>query len=437
MWQGVAFLALVVLSFSVPIAYAESVAIPISFQEISGISGGGWSTDITDNTTTIELSGITNNHIHDVTNLKAEIEMSSGGQTLCTDVATISSLNIDDTGDFVWTCTGEADAATGVILGYDITLPISFQEAGGISSGSWSTQVAGTITTIQLTGISNNNSQDVSDIAAEMNFYKDDEIICTDTDTISSILANDSGNFVWECSGIPDSASGGIIDHVMVDAVDQTEPVDEPTESTTTESTPQSTTESTTTQSTSSSSSDDDGPTNEIVTAFVVDGHDMTITVADYQGTKKFLTFTGEGFGPSETFDINVYDSSGTEISDIGTSTSNSGFFSVPAIVETTDLNLENYTVLLAGLNTNIEFVISWTGTDFSFVESQTPITSSDPDIVQPTTTPSNTESSSPLYHPNTAPSTNNVDDWDQFILDLPFEDRLELIKAVLSYLLG
>ena len=197
----------------------------------------------------------------------------------------------------------------------------------------------------------------------------------------------------------------------------------------TTTSSPNST--STTTQS-SSSSDDDDEPVNQIITSFVLDGHEMSIVVKDYVGTSKFVTFTGENFTTSETIDIEVTDTGDGHIVDIQTSVNGAGYFSVPAIVETSTLGDDNFLVQLTSPLTDITFEISWTGTEFAFegVHSSTDSTSS-------STSTDSTSSSTSTDSTSSSTSSSGTTDWNQFILDLSVEDRLELIRAVFSYVLG
>lgn len=323
-------LLILLLALSVPIAYGEDIAIPISFQEISGISGGGWSTTITNNVTTIQLTGISNNNAFDVTNLQAQLEMSSNGEIFCTVISIISSLSSGQTDNFIWTCPieGTADAASGVILGYDLD-PIE---------------------------------QEVTTVEEEI------------TSTNSTLTVDAS---------------------------------------------------TVTTESTSTSTEDE--LTNEITTSFVLGDHDMSIIMEDYQGTSKFVTFTGSNFTTSDTLDIEVTDSNNSLIVDIQTMVNGGGDFSVPAIVDTSNLSIENYDVTLKSKNSDLAFVISWTGTVFSF-EGET---------IQSTTSETSTTSTTTSTAVTSTTTSTSVTDWNQFVLDLSFEDRLDLIRAVFSYILG
>lgn len=326
-------LLILLLALSVPIAYGEEITIPISFQEISGISGGGWSTDITNNVTTVQLTGILNHNTFDVTNLEAQLEMSNEGTIFCTVLTTISSLSAGQTDNFVWTCPieGTADSASGVILGYDL------------------------------------------------------------------------------------------------------DPIEQEVTTTNSTATVESTVEVSTVTTESTSTSTEDEPTNEITTNFVLGEHDMNIIMEDYQGTSKFVTFTGSNFTTSDTLDIEVIDSNNSLIVDIQTMVNGGGDFSVPAIVDTSTLSIENYDVTIKGANVDLAFIISWTGTVFSFEGEITADTSSE------TTSETTTESTSTISSDITSTSTtsSSVTDWNQFILDQTVEDRLGLVKAVFAYILG
>lgn len=156
-----------ILALSVPLVYAQeyannttvtdSITIPISFQEISGISGGGWSTTITNNFTTVQLTGILNHNQFDVTNVQAKLDMYDNDQIFCTVISVIPSLNIGETGNFVWTCpvVGVADEANGIILGYDLPPVILNGTGTGILNSTGVISNNGTIGTINGTDIGN------------------------------------------------------------------------------------------------------------------------------------------------------------------------------------------------------------------------------------------------------------------------------------------
>lgn len=300
----------------------------------------------------------------------------------------------------------------------EIAIPISFQEISGISGGAWSTTITGNVTTIQLSGILNHNTFDVTNLQAQLEMSSNDEIFCTVISTISSLTAGQTDNFVWTCpsEGIADAASGSILGYDLATIEEEVIP----TNGTSSNSTSTATT-STTTQSSSSSSEDE--PKNEITTNFVIGEHDMSIIVADYQGTSKFVTFTGGNFTTSETIDIEVTDSNSGEIVKIQTIVNGGGNFSVPAIVDTTTLSNENYNVTLKSQKTDLAFVISWTGAVFSFEGETVPSTSSETSTSTPSTTTSTTPTSS------TTSSTGNSD------LKNSLNAQIASLRAVISTL--
>lgn len=159
----------------IPLAYSEGpITIPISFQEVKGISGGSWSVTVTNNTTTVQLSGVSNNNSFDVVNIEAQIDMYKDGQILCSVVDTISSLGIDENKTFSWTCptVGIADEADGIILGYD--LPSSNQEIPAWVKGVAQFWVEGNIND--------------SEFGEAITFLIEEEIITIDSVNIQNVL---------------------------------------------------------------------------------------------------------------------------------------------------------------------------------------------------------------------------------------------------------
>lgn len=269
-----------------------------------------------------------------------------------------------------------------------IIIPTSFQELSGITAGgTWSATVTNNVTSIQVSQVTNNNLFDITNLQSVMNLYKNGEKFCTIPNTISSLTAGSTEKIVWSCPdmGIADEAKGGLINYDLATKIS--------TNNSNTNSTSQDTSNDTTSNSTGvnsttptndtitptkTSKSRSTTPSNTVTTSFVIDNHSMSIIISDYQGTKKLLTFTGSNFTTSETIDIDVMDSIGTKIVDIQTAVQGSGDFKVPAIVDISTLSNENYTTIVKGTTANLEFVIVWNGSTFTFTNQITPSTSTD-----------------------------------------------------------
>ena len=120
-------------SFTITVTYDEPtsepangpITIPISFQEISGISGGSWTSDMNDDVVTTQLTGILNHNSFDVKNVDATLTFFIDGGEFCVVTDRIDSLPKDSTGIFTWTCPvlGTPTSAEGVILSYDTVDP--------------------------------------------------------------------------------------------------------------------------------------------------------------------------------------------------------------------------------------------------------------------------------------------------------------------------
>ena len=250
----------------------------------------------------------------------------------------------------------------------DLIIGISFQEIRDISGGGWSSNIENGTVTTTLTGITNNKQFDVYNLQAQLEFFNDTDS-CLVFDSID-ILQGSSGTFTWTCDIIPTSASGVIlsyeeslvevIDPIITENSTTTEPI---TNSTTTETI----SEPVTTESTSGSS-EETTTTILATTTFTAGTHPLELRMEKYIGSSNYLYFSGENFTTSEIISIDVTSPSNAEIVSIQTTAAGSGAFMVPAIIETSTLETGDYSMTLSSLQTNIDLVIQWTGSEFVFV---------------------------------------------------------------------
>lgn len=145
------------------------------------------------------------------------------------------------------------------------------------------------------------------------------------------------------------------------------------------------------------------------------------------------LTIIGSNLSPSADVDVTIYHPNNSKFGIFTAKSTNAGDFQIPVEIAKTSIQGE-YTIkaLVNGTNLIKKFVYS--GADNITVSEIIPVVEEPLPITNSTNTNSTTPE--PIPEPiESAPSTST--DWDKFILDLNTSDRLDLINAIVRYLLS
>lgn len=287
---------------------------------------------------------------------------------------------------------------TPLAFGEEINIPITFQELSGVSGGTWTTTITDEgFTWIYLAGITNNNSFDISNITHEMHIYNNGTEFCTRSGSVGTITAGGSFDLEWYCvvPGIADEAIGSLLNYDIVTVQEETT------------------------------------PTNN----YILDsGKSITSTVqVNFMGTDSLFTLVGANFTSGKILAIDIINPNSTAFPTVNTTVSNDGDFNIPITITVNDLTNGNYTVLISSNTNQIDLILNWDGVDMV-------INSGTESVIEESSSSSNDNSSNDNSSSNNSSSDNSssnstTTDWDQYILDLDVTDRLDLIKAVFSYM--